>query len=435
MMIDNEELVRRSAERSVAAPSERRLEVDARRLRIVKINRMMNVSLPLMPWTVSGVRYLQDIGDDTKRLRMTWAVKHFIAMGTTSTATGKWGAGKTAVFIDIGMHIAFGLPWRGRKVKQGVVLHVALENPYDVERRVAALKERMRKADQNVNDAAYVIYTEPCTLFEARGAVAPDEGKIIKAAMDASEYYGFPVAMIVIDTLSQAMGSGDDNSATDAKLFVDSMQRIAVATGAHVVALAHPPKSGPGVRGSGVFQANVDTVVAITYDKVTKVGTIKADGKFRIGDPSKVNFTYRMESAVVGTDDDGEVETVVLAVETRSMAVDEDGDAARFKVADDARGSEEAVFSVLTDMIDMTVSDGEDAATIWIRQRDLLTQWNRWRADRDDMEGVALKSRDDRQLIRVLDRLVAAERVKRTRGKPAKIGLFSQLSPQLSKPH
>lgn len=77
---------------------------------------------------------IEKIRGATLRL-LDWAVKFFVARGTTSVATGMWGAGKTAVFSDIGLHIGHGFEWRGRKVKQGVVIYVALENSEDVERR------------------------------------------------------------------------------------------------------------------------------------------------------------------------------------------------------------------------------------------------------------------------------------------------------------
>ena len=40
---------------------------------------------------------------------------------------GKSGSGKTLLAFDMGMHIASGLPWYGREVKQGHVYYFALE--------------------------------------------------------------------------------------------------------------------------------------------------------------------------------------------------------------------------------------------------------------------------------------------------------------------
>lgn len=96
--------------------------------------------------------------------------------------------------------------------------------------------------------------------------------------------------MIVIDTLAQSIMPGNDNDAKDAGIYTASLQRIAIATGANVTVLAHPTKTGEGVRGSGALQANVDTVIELTRDKTTGIGKIRSSSKFRIGDPAKVEF-------------------------------------------------------------------------------------------------------------------------------------------------
>jgi RecA-family ATPase len=193
-------------------------------------------------------------------LRMLdWCIKLFVARGTTSVATGMWGAGKTAVFSDIGLHVGHGFEWRGRKVTKGVVIYVALENSEDVERRVAAWCDLMERAGRDLSGGAFVVHRGPCRLFDPSGKPTRDEKDLIEIANTAAAHYGLPVAMIVIDTLAQSIMPGNDNDAKDAGIYTAAMQRIVAATGANVTALAHPTKSGEGVRGSGALQANVDT--------------------------------------------------------------------------------------------------------------------------------------------------------------------------------
>ncbi|WP_440640993.1 AAA family ATPase [Bradyrhizobium sp. PUT101] len=255
---------------------------------------------------------IEKIRGATLRL-LDWAVKFFVARGTTTVATGMWGAGKTAVFSDIGLHIGHGFEWRGRKVKQGVVIYVALENSEDVERRVAAWCEGMERAGRDLSNGAFVLHRGPCRLYDQSGKPTQDEKELVKIAKFAADHYGLSVAMIVIDTLAQSIMPGNDNDAKDAGIYTASMQRIAAATGANVTVLAHPTKAGEGVRGSGALQANVDTVIEVSRDKTTGVGQIKAGSKFRIGDPAKVNFYYRLRSQAIGVDEDGDEISVVLA--------------------------------------------------------------------------------------------------------------------------
>ena len=48
------------------------------------------------------------------------------------------GVGKSVLAQDIGLHVAAGLPWFGRAVKQSAVLYVALERAAVVARRALA---------------------------------------------------------------------------------------------------------------------------------------------------------------------------------------------------------------------------------------------------------------------------------------------------------
>jgi hypothetical protein len=250
---------------------------------------------------------------------LEWCIKFVVARGTTSVATGLWGAGKTAVFSDIGLHVGHGFEWRGRKVTKGVVIYVALENSDDVERRVSTWCELMEKAGRDVSDGAFVVHRGPCCLFDPSGKPTRDEKDLIEIASIAARHYRLDVAMIVLDTLAQSIAPGDDNSAKDAGIYTAALKRISDATGANVTALAHPTKAGDGVRGSGALQANVDTVIEVSRDKAGR-GTIKAGSKYRIGDPAKVEFGYRLKSHKIGQDEDGDDINVMLAVEEMPRA-------------------------------------------------------------------------------------------------------------------
>lgn len=270
----------------------------------------------------SKIAYIEDIRKAEPR-HLDWCVKFFIARGTTSIVSGLWGAGKTAVFTDVALHVAHGLSYRNRKVTKAVVLYVALENAEDVERRVRAWCETIERAGHDVQNGAFVIHRGPCGLYRPDGKPTADEKELIRIAKEASEHYRLPVGMIIIDTLSQSIAPGNDRE--HGGVFVGAMQRISLATGANVTSLHHPTKAGEHVRGDGQLQGNVDTVIEVSRDKKTGRGLIEAGSKFRIGDPSKVRFGYRLRSVEIGRDEDGDIIDVVLATEDHdpSLAVDD----------------------------------------------------------------------------------------------------------------
>jgi hypothetical protein len=346
--------------------------------------------------------YIEDVRLSKPRY-IEWAIKHFLARGTTSIVSGKWGTGKTAVYTDIALHIAHGLPYRGRKVTKGVVIYVALENAEDVERRIRAWCDEMIKQCHDVSGGAFVIHRGPCTLYDQRGKATHDEKALIKIAQEASEHYGLPVSMIVIDTLSQAITPGSDRE--DGSIFTGAMQRIVNATGANVSTLHHPTKAGEAVRGDSALQGNVDTVIDVAREANGR-GTIKAGSKFRIGDPAKVNFAYRLKPFEIGEDEDGEAITVVLAVEASTgiamSAVDDVDDHAALTPADTPADKLVATLRVFRERVeDIAANTGEAVDKIGIKAGELFAALNK------DRRASGLPELKDRTIVpRLLRQLV-----------------------------
>jgi hypothetical protein len=376
--------------------------------------------------------YIENIRGAVLRM-VNWCIKFFVARGTTSVATGLWGAGKTAVFSDIGLHVGHGFEWRGRKVTKGVVIYVALENSEDVERRVASWCDIMERAGRDLSGGAFVVHRGPCRLFDPSGKPTRDEKDLIEIANTAAAHYGLPVAMIVIDTLAQSIMPGNDNDAKDASIYTAAMQRIVAATGANVTALAHPTKSGEGVRGSGALQANVDTVIEISRDSSGR-GTIKAGSKFRIGNPAKVKFGYRLKSHVIGRDDDGDDIDVVLAVEDQSgpdLAVDDTEDDATLTPPDTAADKLAATLRAFKERVEgLSDATGEPAGKIGVTAKEIFAALNKHR------RAWGLVELKDRTVVsRLLGRLVEGGEIVKTgdnRRTEYRLGLRSSSSCQVS---
>ena len=60
--------------------------------------------------------------------------------GAMSVIYGESGCGKTFFALDRALHVAAGIPWRGREVDRGGVLYLALEGSHGIRNRVAAFK-------------------------------------------------------------------------------------------------------------------------------------------------------------------------------------------------------------------------------------------------------------------------------------------------------
>lgn len=245
-----------------------------------------------------------------------WAVKNFIARGATYSINGTPGSGKTAVLLDVMLSVAAGFDWRGRKVEQGAVIFVALENPHDIRRRMKAWGRWTKEEGGLIvpERLPFIRHSGPLSLIRSDFKPKATEGErdLIELAEKVEKRFGLPVVAIVIDTVSQSIAPGNDRE--HAGLYTGAMKRIALATEAAVLAIHHPTKAGEALRGGSEFIGDVDEVILFDRDPKSLLGKLQASPqKSRIIDPNKINFTYVLRPYKLGVDADGEDDTVILA--------------------------------------------------------------------------------------------------------------------------
>ena len=80
--------------------------------------------------------------DVNESVTKEWLVKDFLGAGEFSLFVAKPGTAKSVLLLDIGAHIAAGMEWHGRKVKEGLVVFFAAERKALTERRVSAWRKK-----------------------------------------------------------------------------------------------------------------------------------------------------------------------------------------------------------------------------------------------------------------------------------------------------
>src|ERR1700724_169042 len=80
--------------------------------------------------------------DVNQSVAKEYVVQGMIGAGEFSLFVAKPGTAKSVLVGDIGCHIAAGMEWHGRKVKQGLVVFFAAERKKLTERRVAAWRKK-----------------------------------------------------------------------------------------------------------------------------------------------------------------------------------------------------------------------------------------------------------------------------------------------------
>ena len=196
-----------------------------------------------------------------------YLVDGLLTMNDTSIVGGASGSGKSFFTLHQGMCIARGTEFFGRQVRQGGVIYQAGVGGRGVIKRLLAQRIHFKIPEQE--EIPFILLPAKVDLFSKEGDTAAfiEECKLHAMTM------GYPLHLIVIDTLSKASAGAEENSGKDMGTILDNIDRIRNATGAHVQLVHHMNADGKKLRGHTSIRADVDQVITISNDETTKIKT------------------------------------------------------------------------------------------------------------------------------------------------------------------
>jgi AAA domain len=218
----------------------------------------------------------------------------------------KPGMGKSVLVGDIGLHIAAGMEWHGKKVKQGLVVFFAAERKRLTERRVAAWRKK-----HNVTNIPFVVVGGKLDLTS--GLI---DAKTLAATIKAlEEKSGHRCVLIILDTVTRTFGPGDQHQSRDMQRYVQSIDELHRATTAHIAAIHHSPWSDDRGKGAIDLDGAIDVsfVVNVVGTGPTKVFTLRCTGA-NDGEEGDV-MSFRLESVELGADAEGKRTTAPVVVQ------------------------------------------------------------------------------------------------------------------------
>lgn len=219
---------------------------------------------PRPPRSTFGAQTSGDIA--RKPVVYDWMVKHLIERNGIMILAGESMAGKSFMIMDMGMKIARGLDYAGHKVRQGAVIHMAVEDGKGTELRFkGCLKAQGISPDA---DVPYVVMDPFANGGQGFTLMADDVvDRFIAECLDWKAYYG-SLELIIIDTLSMATEGMDENSSGEASKVLGRINRIRERTGATVAVVHHMNAGGTKVRGSTAIVANVPNVIELRQQMI-----------------------------------------------------------------------------------------------------------------------------------------------------------------------
>jgi len=233
-----------------------------------------------------------------------WLIKGVLPSDGVSVVFGAPSCGKSFWSLDVAAHVAFGLPWRGRPVRQGVVIYIAAEAGLGQQNRIWAWK-----LHHGLEDSAgpFLLIPEAINLLDANADISILESTMRAAATKMEE----PIRLVIIDTLNRAFGGGDENSSADMGAVIDNIGRLREASGGHYLIVHHSGKDlSRGTRGHSSLLGAVDTEIEIKDNSGARVARLTKQRDGMTGD----TFGFRLESVELARDDDGDAITSCAVV-------------------------------------------------------------------------------------------------------------------------
>jgi hypothetical protein len=240
-------------------------------------------------------------------------VQGVLGAGEFSLFVAKPGTAKSVLVGDIGCHVAAGMDWHGRKVKQGLVVFFAAERKKLTERRVAAWSKK-----HDVKGIPFVVVGGKLDL--TTGLI---DAKVLAATIKGlEEKCGKECVLIILDTVTRTFGPGDQHQSRDMQRYVQSVDELHRATKAHVAAIHHSPWNDDRGKGAIDLDGAVDIsfVVNVKGTGLAKIFTLSCTGA-NDGEDGPVT-SFRLESITLGTDADGKITTAPVVVPVDALKTD-----------------------------------------------------------------------------------------------------------------
>jgi hypothetical protein len=210
--------------------------------------------------------YLDEISLDEDE--PAWLIEGLLPAGPSFGAVvGRPKSLKSFLAMHRGLHIAGGLPYCGRAVRQGPVIYITNEGIRGVKQRLVAMKLDLGLNDKNV---PFILISEMPNL-----GASPGDYQTLKERVDRiAQRLGVAPAVIDLDTLRRAIPGKDENSSKDLGVFVDNSGRLGQDFGCHVSANHHSPRSDDArSSGSNALDGAVDVMWSCVRQGVERKAT------------------------------------------------------------------------------------------------------------------------------------------------------------------
>lgn len=223
---------------------------------------------------------------------LVWAIKRVLPQQGVAAIYGPSGSGKSFLALDLGLAIAEGSSWFGRRVCDMPVVYVGLEGEAGITNRVQAWTMEHQR---NVPDIFRFLLGQSFHLDDDSNVCA------LAAVIPKG-------AVIIIDTLNRAAPTADENSSQDMGRILEGAKSLQALTEGLVLIVHHTGKDASrGARGHSSFFAALDAAIEVRRDTSTGQRSWSI-AKAKDGEDGIQHF-FDLKQIHLGVDADGDAIT------------------------------------------------------------------------------------------------------------------------------
>lgn len=229
-----------------------------------------------------------------------WLVKRMLPRQGVGAFYGASQSFKSFLVSDLALYVALGWEWAGRRVTQAPAVYIAAEG-------AAGLRKRKVGFERSHGDLPATV---PFYLISAAPNLGTEQGDLA-ALIAAIEAEGVAPGLIVVDTLAQALGAGDENGG-GMITFVANATALANHFRAFVLIVHHVGLGDDKrMRGHSSLIGAVDAQI-LCERREGELSTTLTLQKLK-DEESRVKLAAHLSRVVIGQDEDGEdVSTLIV---------------------------------------------------------------------------------------------------------------------------